>query len=521
MNPMNEKILRRVGSALMLTLFAWATLTGCDQAPPAEETHKASTATSAAHQHDPTGETCFICDPSKRDAGRLWCKEHGRYEDRCWLCHPELEEKGRLYCKEHFLYEDECFLCHPQLKTGAAAPAHEPASNADHEHAGRLFCHEHGVAEIDCGICQPQRAASLEPGQSMKIRFPSITSAQKVGIQTKPPQVVSAAPGLQAFCEVQYNLNTMARVTPLAGGVIRRVGHDVGQHVAAGEVLVELHSAAAAAAKSDWLSAQVQREIRRQTFERERRLKEQNIAAEKDVLEAKVALRAAEVAVNNLRQNLVNLGFDDKQMAQIEREQDVSARLEVRAPFDGTLVERMAVVGEAAAVGDALFTIADLSSRWLVLSVPTSHLARLRVDQAVEARFDELPGLTIHGRITWIDTSIDPRSRMVRARALVTDGAEQIKTGLFGQARILTGKERPATLIPQGAVQRHEGNSFVFVQHEPDLFALRRVALGASVGERVEVLDGLEPVDPVVTEGSFIVMSEFLKSRLGAGCADH
>jgi membrane fusion protein, heavy metal efflux system len=66
--------------------------------------------TAAPHHHELAGETCFICDASKRDQGRLWCKEHDRYEDRCWLCHPELEDKSRLWCREHSLYEDECFL---------------------------------------------------------------------------------------------------------------------------------------------------------------------------------------------------------------------------------------------------------------------------------------------------------------------------------------------------------------------------------------------------------------------------
>ena len=70
------------------------------------------------------------------------------------------------------------------------------------------------------------------------------------------------------------------------------------------------------------------------------------------------------------------------------------------------------------------------------------------------------------------------------------------------------------------SVQRHEGNDFVFVRDESDLFALRRVALGNALAGNVEVLLGLNSTDSVVTEGSFIVMSEFLKSRLGAGCVD-
>jgi cobalt-zinc-cadmium efflux system membrane fusion protein len=488
----------------------------------------------AAHRHDSPHQTCFICDPAKRDKGRLWCKEHGRYEDRCWLCHPELEDKDRLYCKEHSLYEDECFLCHPELK-GYVKPAtqEKPAdsdgqdeANADAGKAGRtdgvnLFCNEHGVAEIECAICQPELAVLLEPGDSMKVRFPSTTSADKVGIQTSRPQTARSTPMIEALCEVQYNLNAMARITPLAGGVIRNVQCDVGNQVAAGDVLLELHSAQVASAKSHFLSALVERDIRRQAFEREKRLKEQNIAAEKDFLEAQAAHRAAELALNNFRQKLVNLGFTEAEIEQVQVSQDTSATLVIRAPFDGTLIERNAVVGEAVKVGEPVFTLADLSNRWLMLSVPSRHIASMRRGQRVESRFDELPGVAICGRIIWIDTSVDPRSRMIRARALVTENVDRIKTGLFGKARIITGDAQPATIVPRDAIQRHEGGTFVFVQNEPDLFSLRRVALGQSNGDSIEVLVGLQSTDQVVTGGSFIVMSELLKSRLGAGCADH
>lgn len=479
---------------------------------------RGSPAAGTTHTHDDPNETCFICDASKREKGRLWCREHARYEDRCWLCHPELEDKERLYCKEHALYEDECFLCHPELKAGSTqateAGGKAPASAA-------LFCNEHRVPESECAICQPDLAASLAPGGNLKVRFPSAEAADKVGIRTGRPRISETTPVIPAFCEAQYNLNTMARIAPLAGGLIREVRHDVGDRVQAGEVLVELHSAEIAAVKSDFLSAIVERDIRRQAFERAKQLKEQNISAGKDFIEAEAAFRTADIAVSNLRQKLINFGLMKDEIARIESEQGASAKLIIRAPFSGTLVERAAVVGEAVEAGHALYTIADLSTRWLALSIPADHIGQVRLGQIVDAEFPDLPGVKVRGRVTWVDTSVDSRSRMVRARALVTDGAGMIKTGMFGEARIRTGDTRPAAIVPRDAVQRHEGGAFVFVRDEPDLFALRRVALGEASGDEIAVVAGLEPGDPVVTEGSFIVMSEFLKSRLGAGCVDH
>ncbi|MFN2288281.1 MAG: efflux RND transporter periplasmic adaptor subunit [Chromatocurvus sp.] len=481
--------------------------------------HSGTEFVSTAHTHDNPDETCFICDPSKRNKGRLWCKEHGRYEDRCWLCHAELEDKDRLYCKEHALYEDECFLCHPEIEDG-----HDSARSLPPEEGGgkaettALFCNEHGVPEAECAICQPDLAAALEPGESLKVRFLSESAADKAGIRTERAPFTKAAPGIKAYCEVAFNRNRMAKVTPMVGGIIHEVLHDVGDDVAAGDVLVQLHSAEVATAKSDYLAALVELDTRRDTFEREKRLNEQQISAEREFLDAQAVHRTARLAASNLRQKLLNLGLTEEAVAGIEKEQDASAHIAIRAPFAGTLVERNAVYGEAIEEGHTLFTVADLSTRWLELSVPARHIAQLNVGQTMEARFPDLPGQVYTGAITWIDSAVDPHTRMVCARAVAEDPERRAKTGLFGEARILIGNEQSAAVVPRDAVQRHEGADFVFVQDAPDLFSLRRVVLSNAKGENIHILAGVNTDDRVVVDNSFIVMSEFLKSRLGAGC---
>lgn len=477
---------------------------------------------STAHTHDNPGETCFVCDASKREKGRLWCRGHARYEDRCWLCHPELEDKHRMFCKEHAVYEDECFLCHPELKSDGESTQREPSGTSGGEAQSQvLFCNEHDVLEIECGICQPDLASSLNPGMNLKVRLPSIDSAGKAGIQTQRPGVLVSAPTIRAFCEAQYNLNAMAKVTPLAGGVIHEVRHDVGDQVKAGETLVVIHSSEVAASKSDYLTAIVESRIIHQTFERETRLKEQKISAESEFLDAEAAYRTVRLALSNLKQRLLNLGMTVDEIIRLEKEQVASADLEIRAPFSGTLVERAAVVGEAVKTGHTLFTIADLSTHWLALSIPSDRISEVRLGQNVEASFSDLPDATYTGAITWVDTSVDLRTRMVRARAVITDRPGSLKAGFFGDARIQTAEPRSVAIVPRDAVQRHEGGEFVFVQNEPNLFSLRRVALGETHGDNIAVLAGLTSHDAVVTDGSFIVMSEFLKSRLGAGCVDH
>lgn len=476
-------------------------------------------AQTGSHSHDDASETCFICDESKRDSGRLWCRGHDRYEDRCWLCHPELEDPDRAYCQEHFLYEDECFLCHPEMKESSCEDDH--CGNGHPAGGGELWCNEHGVAEIECGICQPQLASTLAPGEGLKIRMPSVESATKAGITTGTALAQEAQPLVEAFCETQYNLNALAKVTPLADGVLVSVLKDVGNVVKAGDVLAELHSTEIAVAKAEFLSASVRADISGKAYEREKRLKERNIASEKEFLEAEAAYQSARLAASNGRQKLVTLGMTVEEIELVLETQEATATLLVRAPFGGTIVERDAVMGEAVESGKALFVVADLSTYWLELSIPADHAGKIRPGQTVRAEFADLPGEMIIAQISWVDTSVDLTTRMIRARAVVSEPGGFFLKGLFGRARISTGLIRPMSLVPGSALQKHEGGTFVFVQEERDLFSLRRVNVGQPVGDKVEILGGIGSADNVVMTGTFVVMSEFLKSRLGAGCAGH
>lgn len=483
----------------------------CDpsRAPDGEETETVST---GIHGHG-ADETCFICDPAKREAGRLWCSEHSRYEDRCWICQPQLEEKSRPYCEEHHLYEDECHLCNPEL-SGDASAAPSTTGSA-------LFCNEHGVPEIECGICQPQLAASLEAGGELLVRMPSARSAELSGLTLERPGRGDAALSLKLLGEVRYNGNMRAKVTPLAPGVLLDVRVDVGEAVEAGQIMAVVNSVGVAQAKSEYLSALAEQDVRATTFEREQRLVDENIAARRDFQEAQAAHRLAELAVRRTRQQLLNLGFTEDEVEHISKSQESSSDLFVRAPFDGTVIDRTAVLGEAIGSGSSLFEIADLSTMWIELAVPEEHAIYIAPGGPILASVRALPQLQIEGEISWVSPQIDERTRMVRARATVPNDRGVLRHGMFAEVSAVLDTVGGSLLVPNESVHVIDGAPFVFVRQEPDLFAVRRVALGPpGAAGTVAILDGLAETDAVVTRGSFTMKTEFLKSRLGAGCVD-
>jgi cobalt-zinc-cadmium efflux system membrane fusion protein len=383
------------------------------------------------------------------------------------------------------------------------------------------ICKEHQVLEDECGICHPQKAETLRTGQELKVRFESTKAVSKAGLQTAKPRVADTQPSVRVVSEVSYNENKLARITPVVAGIVREVYVDAGQSVEAGDALIQIHSAEIASAKTALISLDVDATLQSQECRRERRLAKKKISSTRDLQVAEAACRTAAMAVNMARQKLLNLGFTDAEIEKILQQQDASALFTIRAPLSGTIVYRNAVVGEVAQTGEDLFKVADLSTMWLSLSIPPDKADKVQVGMHVIASFGSSAPTKASGVITWIAASFGERSRMLIARATVDNADRKLRAGMFGYATILTGPtHESAVTLPTDAVQQFENKPYVFVKLEEDLYSLRRIQVYDRSEERQVSITGVRPTEDVVVVGAFTAMSEFLKSRLGAGCVD-
>jgi len=371
---------------------------------------------------------------------------------------------------------------------------------------GVLMCTEHEVPEDACGICQPQLATTLKPGESAKIRLPSGDSAGIAGVETATPSVGPIADAVECYAELAYNQNKLAQITAQVGGIIQEVDADLGSMVAENQGVAKIWSAAIA----EMVAGAV---LTHQTLDRERKLRSGRVTSEKDLQQAEADHRAA-------CQQARTFGFSEEDIDQLEQKSNDPVYLEVRAPFAGEIVERMAVRGALVEAGKPLFVLADRSTMWAMLNIPESNLAHVKVGQTVELSVESLPGRTFEARLTWIAAEVDDKSRMARARAEVANPDGILRANMFAQARILTRSAESAVLLPSSSIQRMEGNDFVFVKLEDDLFDARSVRVGAKLDGKVEILEGLNPGEIVAVNHAFPLKSAFLISRLGAGCAD-
>lgn len=393
----------------------------------------------------------------------------------------------------------------------AAAPA-EHGSGAKAQAAagkpvgGPKLCEEHGLPESECGICHPERAAILKPGEGTKVRMPAADSARLVGVEIAAATVGTISGGIDCYAELMFNQNKLAQIAAPVGGIVHEVDTDLGSKVEEKQTVAKIWSAAIAEGVAKAV-------LTHQTLDRERKLRAERVTSQKDLQQAEAEHRAA-------CQQARTLGFSEEDIDRMAGKPDDPVFLEVRAPFAGEIIERTAVRGALVEAGKPLFTVADRSVMWAMLNIPESALGRVKLGQAVELRVEALPGRTFTGKLTWIAAEVDDKSRMTRARAEVANPEGLLKAKMFARARILTGSAEGAVVVPASAIYALEGKPFIFVKLADDLFEARAVRTGMKYDGRLEVVEGLKAQEVVVVNHGFAIKSQWLSSRMGAGCAD-
>ena len=391
------------------------------------------------------------------------------------------------------------------------------------------WCAEHDVAESECALCNPAlarggtfTACEREPREG---ECPNTLArvhlgpgaAERAGIALHTAELKPVPGILRANAETLHPPHRYARVAPRLPGVVREVKATLGQEVRAGEALAVLESVEFGQAKVDYLQALALVRLREKTFEQEKELFEKRIAAGRERIQAETQIEEARLAAKGAAQKLHVLGLPAEEVGEIAAGQDISPRIEVRAPFDGTVVEATAVTGDLAGPEKPLFSIAATDRLWIVIDAHEADLLRVRKGQTVRFSVEGLPGKDFTGTVVAVGGEVDDRTRTARVYAEIENADGLLRARMFGRAEITVKPPEPRLILPRGAVQNDGDCHLVFVSEAPDVFRARQVRLGAAEGDGFEIEDGLAPGEKVVSRGSFLLKSEILRGQMGAG----
>ena len=365
------------------------------------------------------------------------------------------------------------------------AHADEAAEHADHAEEGAAADGEH-AEEGHIELTAEQIAAA--------------------GIQLAAAQAQNFSLGLSFPGEVRFDEDRTAHVVPRVPGVVESVSVNLGQSVKKGQLLAVIASQQISDQRSEQAAAQRRLALARTTFEREKKLWQDKISAEQDFLQARQALEEAEIAVSNARQKISVLSGSVVATG--------GNRYELRAPFDGVVVEKHLTPGEVVDETTAAFTLSDLSRVWVTFGVSPKDLNKVQVGKTVTVSAAEL-NAEVSGTVAYVGSLLGEQTRTATVRVTLENPQGSWRPGLFVTALVATDIRQAKVVVPETAIQTVEDKPTVFVRTD-DGFKAQTVELGSRAAGQVEVIAGLEPGVQVASAGSFV-----LKSELGKASAEH
>jgi len=340
---------------------------------------------------------------------------------------------------------------------------------------------------------------------------------KRAGIKTANVRTSSATAAMTIPATVASNAYRETRVNALVGGVVRQVEAELGASVRQGQTLAVVFSTDLAEAQMKYLSMRAMLEADHQKLERTRELVTIGAASRQELEEVTAIHTGHETEVAATRQRLLLLGMSSSQVAQVVDASHIVSELIVTAPADGIVISRSVNPGQVVNAGQDLFVVTDLRTVWVIGDLYEKDFAAVAVGSDVAVSIPATPGRTLRGRVAYIDPRVDPSTRTAKVRVEVPNSDGALRLGMYVTLAFQVAAGERMTLVPRAAVQTMGDRAVVYVpvDGEEGRFSERPVKLGQSVGDSIQVLDGLKPGERVVTTGSFFLRAEAARARSG------
>ena len=314
-----------------------------------------------------------------------------------------------------------------------------------------------------------------------------------ISSQGMPPQAVSVITANKQTWHIFLDANgslhasRSTNLTTESGGLITDIHFHSGEKVAANSLLLTLNTAP--------LAAQLKQ-----------------LQANEKLAQINYDRDMAQLKIQAVSQSTVDSDAQALQSAkaQVAMQQATIAQKMVRAPFNGKLGIRQVDLGQYLAPGVTIVSLQQMDPMYVDFDVPQTALSSIHVGDVVDAETDALPGKKMTGTIRAIEPQVDSNTRNIKVRASIPNPDGRLLPNLFMVLHIHRGIDHQYITLPATAIAYNPYGSTVFVVHEkgrdahgkPKLTVEQRVVItGATRGDQVAVLHGVEPGETIVTSG--------------------
>ncbi len=289
------------------------------------------------------------------------------------------------------------------------------------------------------------------------------------------------------FLELQGNVETKKNIVlyPEMSGILTKIYVKEGQKVSKGQLLARIDDGGLSQQLSQ---VEVQAQLAKTTFDRQKRLWDQKIGSEIQYLQAKTNFEAQQNVVNQIKRQL--------------------AKTTVNAPFSGVIDDVITEQGSVVSPGQsALIRIVNLNDMYIETEVPERYIPNITKGKDVEVYFPIL-GKTINTKVRQVGNYINPNNRSFMVEVGIPSNGGTIKPNLTAKVKINDYTNEKAILIPQSIISENaEGDQYTYVtldKNSENIAEAKRVIIktGKTQGDLIEITEGLNSGDAIISEGA-------------------
>lgn len=349
----------------------------------------------------------------------------------------------------------------------------------------------------------------------------SADAVTRAGITVTPAESRTGTAVLRLPATIEPNAYRQVDVTPIAAGRVTRVAAELGAHIKQGQTLAQIFSPELADALTQYITARAALDAHEKEVARTEKLTGIGAASRQELERVRAEHTGHTSRVESIAVRLALLGRPRSSIAALDPHAPVDAIMNVPAPLTGVMTQREANVGLNVDSSTKLFTIVDLSTVWAVANVFETDFAQVRVGDAAVVTTKAYPDRRFNGRIAYIDPQLDPQTRTAAIRVEVPNANQDLRLGMLGEVQISHAGRESAAWIPTSAIQRRGDRVVVYLAaaSTSGQFTERHVQTGTVDRYLTEVVAGLRPGDPVVSEGSFFLRAEIERQGVTGGHA--
>ncbi|VAX16290.1 Probable Co/Zn/Cd efflux system membrane fusion protein [hydrothermal vent metagenome] len=313
---------------------------------------------------------------------------------------------------------------------------------------------------------------------------------QSIGVRTARAVKKKLTHNIRTVGLIDYDEKRVTRLHPKVEGWVEELYVDTtGEHVKKNTMLLAIYSPELVSTEEEYLLALKNLESLKNSVHPDIRKGAQNL----------------------LRSSLERLQlFDvpDHQIKEIERGQTIVRNMHIQSPFDGIVVKIGVREGQYVTPATELYKIADLSTIWIYVDIYEDEMPWVRTGDMAEMKVTGIPGKTFTGKVTYIYPYLDSKTRTNKIRLEFKNPGRALKPDMFANVTLLTSKQLDAVAIPSEAIIRTGKRDQVFIVTGPGRFEPREVTLGVSTNGEVQIVEGVEAGEEVVTSAQFLIDSE-------------